>query len=176
MHFRKAKSSDHNDILNIYLSAFPESENKDVANLAIELLAEKTTPETISLVAESGDTVVGHITFSPVVFDNNDSQLGYILAPLAVSPDYQKQRTGSQLIEKGKEILLKKGVNFLFVYGDPEYYCRFGFSKQKAEKHTPKHKLQYPFGWQAIILKPLSGETIPGKIVCVAALDKPELW
>ena len=176
MRIRIATSLDRNDILNTYLCTFPENEKDIVSKLAIDLLVESTTPQIISLVAETDDTVVGHAAFSPVKIDNNDSLQGYILAPLAVMPDYQKQRVGSKLIESGIEILLKKGVNLLFVYGDPEYYGRFGFSTENAEEFIPQHKLKYPFGWQANILNQFSIENLPGNIVCVASLDDPELW
>lgn len=175
-HIRTATSLDHDDILNIYLCAFPESEKDIVSNLALNLLSESTTPQIISLVAETENTVIGHVAYSPVKIDNNDNLQGYILAPLAVMPNYQKQQVGSKLIESGIEILLKKGVNILFVYGDPKYYGRFGFSAENAEKFIPQHKLQYPFGWQAIILKQFSIENLPSNIVCVASLDDSELW
>ena len=176
MHIRTAISSDLDDIREVYLCTFPEGEREIVSKLAIDLLAESTTPQTISLVAEIDNAVVGHVAFSPVKIDNNNNLQGYILAPLAVIPGYQKQRVGSKLIESGIETLLKKGVNILFVYGDPKYYGRFGFSNENAEKFIPQHKLQYPFGWQAIILNQFSIENLPGNIVCVASLDDPELW
>ncbi|MCP4125599.1 MAG: N-acetyltransferase [Gammaproteobacteria bacterium] len=176
MRIRIATSLDRGKIRNIYLSAFPKGENNVVAKLAIDLLAESTTPETISLVAETDNAVVGHVAFSPVKIDDDDNLQGYILAPLAVMPTYQNNRIGSKLIENGIEALSKSGVNILFVYGDPEYYNRFGFSTESAEKLIPRHKLQYPFGWQAMILNQYSTENLLGNIVCVATLEDPELW
>lgn len=176
MHIRIATSLDRDDIFTIYLSAFPENEKDIVSKLAVDLLVESTIPQTISLVAETDNAVVGHISFSPVKIDNNDNLQGYILAPLAVMPDYQKQRIGSKLIESGIQTLLIMGTNILFVYGDPKYYGRFGFSTKNAEKFIPRYKLQYPFGWQAIILNQFSVENAAGNIVCVTSLENPELW
>ncbi len=175
MRIRIATSLDQGKIRDIYLSAFPEGENDVVAKLAIDLLAESTTPRTISLVAEIDSAVVGHVALSPVKIDADNLQ-GYILAPLAVKPDYQNNRIGSKLIENGIEALSKSGVNILFVYGDPEYYGRFGFNTESAEKLIPRYKLQYPFGWQAMILNQFSTENLLGNIVCVASLEDPELW
>ena len=45
------------------------------------------------------------------------------------------------------------GVDILFVYGDPKYYSRFGFSADAAVRYIPPYRLQYPFGWQGIALK-----------------------
>jgi len=176
MHIRTAISSDLDDIREVYLCTFPEGEREIVSKLAIDLLAENTTPQTISLVAETDNTVVGHIAFSPVKFDNNDNLQGYILAPLAVMLDYQKQRIGSNLIENGIQMLLKVGVNILFVYGDPKYYSKFGFNAGSAENFIPQYKLQHPFGWQAIVLNELSIVSAPCSIVCVASLGDPKLW
>ena len=176
MHIRTAIRSDLDDIRKVHLSAFPESEREIISKLAIDLLVEKTAPQTISLVAETDYTVVGHVAFSPVKIDNNNNLQGYILAPLAVMPDYQKQRIGSNLIESGIQTLLKMGGNILFVYGDPKYYGKFGFNAENAEKFIPQYKLQYPFGWQAIILNEFSIESAPCSIVCVASLGDPKLW
>ena len=176
MQIRMATSIDRDDIRSTYLCAFPESENNIVAKLAIDLLDESTKPHTISLVAEIDNSVVGHVAFSPVKIDNNDNLQGYILAPLAVEPDCQKQGVGSKLIERGMDTLRNSGVTIVFVYGDPEFYGRYGFSTDNAEKFLPQHKLQYPFGWQAIVLRQFSNECIAGNIVCVASLENPELW
>jgi len=176
MLIRVATNSDRDNILNIHLRAFPDSEKDIVSALAVDLLDENTTPQTISLLAEIDNNVVGHIAFSPVKIDNNDNLQGYILAPLAVLPDYQKRGVGSKLIESGIDALLKKGINILFVYGDPAYYGRFGFNTESAEEFVPQYKLQYPFGWQALILNPFSNANTPTSIECVSCLNNPELW
>lgn len=176
MLIRTATDSDRDSITNIYLRAFPENEKDIVSKLAIDLLDERTTPETLSLVAETDGAVVGHVAFSPVKIFNNDDLLGYTLAPLAVLPDYQKQRIGTQLVESGKNTLLETGTHILFVYGDPDYYGRFGFNAKEAELNLPQYKLQYPFGWLALMLNRYSGKRSPGNLVCVASLNNPDLW
>ena len=107
-------------------------ENQIVSTLAVNLLTEVMSSDTIALVAEIDGAVVGHIAFSPVTVDNNEKWKGYILAPLGVKPEYQKRLIGSKLIESGIERLTKKGVNAIFVYGDPEYYGKFGFKADVA--------------------------------------------
>jgi len=175
-HIRVAIGLDRDAVQAIHLRAFPDSENQIVSKLAAELLVEETSPKTISLVAETDGVVVGHIAFSPVTIDNDKSWKGYILAPLAVIPEYQKRRIGSKLIESGKERLSRMGVNVLFVYGDPNYYGKFGFDADTASGYSPAYELQYPFGWQAIILNEgvFSESTV--RISCVDPLNDPELW
>ncbi len=115
-----------------------------MAGLAVNLLAEKTTPETFALVAEVDEIVVGHISLSPVFCIDTDKFQGYILAPLAVHPQYQMQGIGANLIEAGIQHLLKINVDIIFVYGDPQYYARFGFDAGIASEYVPPYRLQYP--------------------------------
>ena len=176
MSIRIATGLDRDDVRDVHLCAFPEGEREIVSKLAINLLSERTTPQTISLVAETEGAVVGHVAFSPVTIDNNENLQGYILAPLGVKPDYQKHRIGSKLIESGMQQLLKMGVNILFVYGDPEYYSKFGFSADVADRYTPPYKLQYPFGWQATVLNECNIAESSANIACVTSLCDPELW
>ena len=176
MHTRAATNLDRDDIHSVHWSAFAEGEREIVSKLAVNLLAEESTPQTISLVAETEGIVVGHVAFSPVTIDNNENVQGYILAPLGVKPDYQKCRIGSNLIESGMQQLSGMGVNILFVYGDPGYYSRFGFSVDAAECYVPPYKLQYPFGWQGIALDEFSTGRSAINITCVASLCDPELW
>lgn len=176
MHVRKATSLDRDAIREIYLSAFPDGEKELVLKVAIDLLSENRTPQTIALVAEIDGAIVGHTAFSPVKIDNNADLQGYILAPLAVMPAYQKQGIGTALIENGIQTLAKMDVNILFVYGDPEYYGRFGFRTENAEKFLPHYQLQYPFGWQAIILDEFAIENANSRITCVDSLNVPKLW
>ncbi len=152
MNIRIATNQDREDVQRVHLYAFPEGESEIVSKLAFDLFSEKTTPQTISLVAEIDGAIVGHIAFSPVIIDNNENFQGYILAPLGVKPDYQKRRIGSKLIEYGMQQLSVMGINVVFVYGDPKYYGRFGFSADAAQQYITPYKLQYPFGWQAIVL------------------------
>jgi len=173
---RRATKQDREDICEVYRRAFPASERQMVSTLAIDLLSEATSPETISLLAETDGQVIGHIAFSPVTADNREEWVGYILAPLGVMPGYQKRGIGSQLVESGIESLTEKSADVLFVYGDPKYYGRFGFSVDVASGYRPPYDLEYPFGWQAMVLNDSSPMQSNVKITCVAALRDPGLW
>lgn len=176
MNIRVATSQDCNDIQSVHLSAFPESESEIVAKLATDLLFEKIVPQIISLVAETDGVIVAHIAFSPVTIDSNENFQGYLLGPLGVKPNYQKLGIGSKLVEYGMQQLLAMEVNVVFVYGDPKYYGRFGFSADAAQQYTAPYKLQYPFGWQAIVLNESDVEKPPVTIDCVTSLQDPKLW
>lgn len=176
MHIRIATGLDRDDVHSVHWSAFAEGERQIVSKLAVNLLSEETTPQTISFLAETEGAVVGHVAFSPVTIGSNENFQGYILAPLGVKPDYQKRRIGSKLVESGMQQLSRMGVGILFVYGDPKYYGRFGFSVDAAERYIPPYRLQYPFGWQGIALNECSTGKSSIKIACVTSLCNPALW
>lgn len=176
MNIRAATSLDRVNIQGVYRSAFDESERELVSKLAVNLLAEEATPKIISLVAEADGIVVGHVAFSPVAFDNNENLQGYILAPLGVKPDYQRQGIGLKLIASGMDQLSRMGVNIFFVYGDPKYYSKFGFSVDAAKRYMPPYDLHYPLGWQCIILNECSAGELSIKITCVTSLSESALW
>lgn len=176
MIIRSATEKNGHEIHEVYQGAFQEDEGDIVANLAVNLLSEKTTPQTISLVAETEGAVVGHVAFSPVTIGSNKNLQGYILAPLGIKPEYQHQRTGSQLIKNGMQQLARLDVDILFVYGDPKFYSRFGFSTDQSNLFVPPYKLQYSFGWQLKQLKDCVFPGTPVPLECVKSLMKPELW
>ncbi|HET9036717.1 MAG TPA: N-acetyltransferase [Myxococcaceae bacterium] len=80
---------------------------------------------TLSLVAELGGTVVGHILFSPVTIEPAGTAIG--LAPMAVLPGHQRRGVGGRLVREGLELLRAAGHRAVVVLGHPEYYPRFGF-------------------------------------------------
>lgn len=81
---------------------------------------------TISLVAEVGGKLVGHIAFSTVTISNG-SHNWYGLGPVSVLPECQKQGIGTSLIQEGLSLLKALGANGCVLVGNPEYYERFGF-------------------------------------------------
>lgn len=176
MDIRIATSRDSDAVRAVHLDAFPEGEGAPVAKLATDLLEEETTPEILSLVAESDGAIAGHIAFSPVAIKDNEEFKGYILAPLGVKTSSQKGGIGQALIEYGMRRLSQQGVEVVFVYGDPDYYGRFGFSAEAASGYNAPYPLQYPFGWQAIMLDAPKPAESPVTITCVESLSDPGLW
>ena len=88
----------------------------------------------ISLVAEDGGEVAGHILFTPVDLATTAGVVrGYGLAPLAVRPDRQRRGIGSRLVHAGLARVREAGAPFVIVIGHPDYYPRFGFAP--ASRH-----------------------------------------
>ena len=88
----------------------------------------------ISLVAEIGKKIVGHIAFTRVFLSNSHNPApGAGLAPLAVLKEYRNRRIGAALIHEGLQQCEDLGIEFVVVLGYPKYYARFGF--QKASRY-----------------------------------------
>lgn len=173
---REASGQAAEVIRSLHLSAFAEGEGEVVSNLAVQLLWVESAPPTLSLVAETDGRVVGHVAFSPVTTKDGKGFLGYLLAPLAVAPDYQRQGIGSRLIERGRQRLSEVRAGILLVYGDPKYYGRFGFRGAAARAYIPPYPLQYPLGWLGVDLGGGGAQRSPVRIACVAPLCDPVLW
>lgn len=87
----------------------------------------------VSLVAERGGRVVGHILFSPVTIGPAARAVSAVgLAPMAVLPEFQKQGVGSGLVRRGLEECRALGVEAVVVIGHAEFYPRFGFAPAKG--------------------------------------------
>ena len=100
---------------------------------------ENFIPE-LSLVAERNDEVVGHILFYPVIIRSDTSKFHSLsLGPMAVTPAYQRQGNGSQMVKEGLKVAKKLGHKSVIVVGHPEYYPRFGF------KPSSQWKIKVPF-------------------------------
>ncbi len=128
MEIRKSTESDRPEIRNIHVKAFGEQEGPVVADLANDLLDDKTAKPLLSMVAIENEKIIGHIMFINVkVTQTTEPVSAQILAPLAVLPNEQNKGVGSQLIKEGLQQLKKSDVNLVFVLGHPDYYPRFGF-------------------------------------------------
>jgi predicted N-acetyltransferase YhbS len=124
MKIRKTIQNDADAIRSVHLAAFPEGERDLISDVAVEMLSEAASPPVFSLVAEVDETIIGHIAFSPVTSCDTKEHLGYILAPLAVSPSHQKRGIASQLINSGIDRLSELGSGVLLVYGDPDFFLQ----------------------------------------------------
>ena len=94
---------------------------------------------------------------------------------MAVARFSQKTGIGTQLINRGLEILKERGAEIVLVYGDPKYYMRTGF--KAGHKLKPPHKLKYPEeAWMARELVEGSLAKTQGMVQCASSLNSPELW
>ena len=171
-----ATIADLESIRQLYLAAFSDEENELVARCAVELFQDVSSPPTLHLKTEEHKRLIGHIAFSPLESQTTGELIGYLLAPLAVHPDFQRRGTGSTLVREGLKRLKETNEGVVLVYGDPDYYGRFSFKAELAKAYSPPYELSFPHGWQALRLTEIDSSKRPEKIQCVKALDRAELW
>jgi putative acetyltransferase len=113
----------------------------------------------VSLVAVSEGQVVGHIFFSPVTLEADDSALILGLGPMAVVPGRQNQGVGSRLVREGLEECRRIGCDVVVVVGHPEYYPRFGFVPASRKGL----RCEYPVPDEVFMVAELKPNALSGK-------------
>jgi putative acetyltransferase len=122
MIIRSEESKDYSAIRAINESAF---ETPAEANL-VDVLRAEAQP-IISLVAQDGESIVGHVMFSPASLTDHPDLKIMGLGPVAVLPHLQRRGIGTALINAGICKCRELGFNAVIVLGHPAYYPRFGF-------------------------------------------------
>ncbi|HWS11539.1 MAG TPA: N-acetyltransferase [Rhodocyclaceae bacterium] len=92
----------------------------------VDALREQARP-LVSLVADDGGAVIGHILFSPVALPGHPGLAIMGLAPMAVAAAHRGRGVGSALVREGLERCREIGCDAVVVLGHPAYYPRFGF-------------------------------------------------
>ena len=125
---RPETGDDKDAIGQVNCAAFPTAQEADlVAALRDDGFSE------ISLVADDGGNVVGHVLLSRMQVEGDGrARRALGLAPVAVLPDRQRQGIGSALIEGALRHAEERGEEIIFLVGEPGYYRRFGFSAEAA--------------------------------------------
>lgn len=126
MFIRQETIKDYSKVYKLIKLAFETAEHSDgnEHNLANALRISNAFIPKLSLVAEIDGEIAGHIMFSEGKV-GNDTVL--VLAPLSVSPNYQKQGVGMALIAEAHKIAKKMGYQYSLVLGSEQYYPRSGY-------------------------------------------------
>ncbi len=128
---RDEKDTDYKVISDVTKSAF---ETMEISNHTEQFIIEALRSAkalTISLVAEAGGLIVGHIAFSPVTMSDGTKDW-YGLGPVSVHPDFQYKGIGKALIQEGLSRLRKLEAKGCCLVGHPEYYRQFGFNNTEG--------------------------------------------
>ena len=179
MRVRPATDSDLSAISRIHREAFGPTEGPEVDDLVTELLRDETAEPRLSIVAESGGTVIGHVLFTAARLDTGPSgPTASILAPLGVAEAFQRRGVGGLLVERGLSTLDEQGVELVFVLGHPSYYPRFGFHPAGVAGFDAPYPIleKNADAWMVKALEPGAVDRFSGTVVCASALAHPEHW
>ena len=111
----------------------------------------------ISLVAEEGGAIVGHVAVSPVTISDGSPDW-YGLGPISVLPEQQGKGIGTALMHAALDALRERGAAGCVVLGEPAYYGRFGF-KVEARLKLPGVPPEY---FQSLLFR---GTNLPDGVV-----------
>jgi predicted N-acetyltransferase YhbS len=132
----------------------------------------------LDLVAFFNQQLIGHIIFSKAkVIDSMNLEHEILcVGPISVLPEFQNKGIGSELIEYSISMARRLGFIGMILFGNPDYYHRFGFKNAKEFEITTKDLQNFePF--MALQLQEKGMEKLKGKFYEDTAymIDQSEL-
>ena len=148
---RGERPDDAEAIRTVTREAFAGAPHADGSEPVIPERLRESGALTLSLVAEAGGDVVGHVAASPVAIASDgpprDGWFG--IGPLSVRPDMQRRGVGTALMGACLAEMREAGAAGCVLIGDPGYYGRFGFASNAALDYAgvpSAYVLALPFG------------------------------
>lgn len=166
------------EVASLFAAAFSSSEGEKegelIKNLASRLSSRADNQEIICIGAYEEGSIVGAIFFTRLRF--NDPVMGYMLAPVAVSPTHQGKGVGQALIKYGLNELKNRSVAMAITYGDPSFYSKVGCQTLSENTVKAPMELSRPEGWlgQSLTEEPIP--TISERPACVKEFNDPVYW
>ncbi len=172
---RPETPSDYLAIRQVVAAAFGRSAEADL----VERIRQSSgyIPE-LSLVAEIGGIIVGHVMISSASLRHESGERSIaMLSPLAVDPTVQRCGIGSALVEAAAALADQAGEAFVVLEGSPSYYRRLGF--EPASRYGMTLPLPDWAPSEAARVLPLTGfdprdPTITGTVIYPPAFDDLE--
>ena len=131
MCIRLEQQDDYSDVENMVRNAFWNIYRPGAFEHYIvhELRNHPSFIKDLAYVIEKDSRIIGHINYSNGIinYENDGSENAVVLGPIAIDESYQNQGYGSKLIEFTLTIAKDKGIPYVLVVGDENYYSRFGF-------------------------------------------------
>ncbi|MCU7940934.1 MAG: N-acetyltransferase [gamma proteobacterium symbiont of Bathyaustriella thionipta] len=166
------------EIKQLFTKTFSDSEGQSegllIGHLTYDLMTSTDDHDLYGFVATENTQIIGSIFFSRLTFECEIN--AFLLAPVAIHPNYQGKGIGQKLITFGLNALKENGVELTFTYGDPDFYSKVGFSFIAENLVKAPLKLTYPEGWLGQSLISDEIQAIRGNSYCVEAFNNPEYW
>ena len=179
MKFLKSRLENIEEIKELFTKTFSDSEGQSegelIGNLAYDLMTKTESQDIHVFIASEDEEIIGSIIFSRLRFEKSQKN-AFLLSPVAVDPDYQRQKIGQKLINFAHTELKDDGVELLFTYGDINFYSKVGYNVISEKVIKAPLELSYPAGWLAQSLVNDKIQPITGDSYCVEALNDPKYW
>lgn len=180
MNFKLLIRDDEPQITRLFTETFTHSEGPEegelIGHLAKELAHLIDQKEVYCFAAVTVQSIQGIIFFSQLDYQTEESV--FMLAPVAVHPDFQAQGIGQALIKYGLSALKNLKVEIAVTYGDPNFYSKVGFSPITEATLQAPMPLSMPQGWLAQSLKDSTApiKSLHTKPKCVVPFQNPDYW
>lgn len=142
INIRQEQPDDFKAVFDLVEKAFITKEYKEPEeHFLVERLRKSYAfiPE-LSLVAEVGNKIAGHILLTKLKIKNGQDEFGSLaLAPVSVLPEYQGNGIGGQLIVNAHKIAIELGYESVVLLGHENYYPKFGY------KQADTFRIELPF-------------------------------
>jgi predicted N-acetyltransferase YhbS len=102
----------------------------------------------LDLIATHNNEIIGHIISTKAkVISTQDIEYGVLcVGPLSVLPEFQKKGIGSKLMIQSISVAKESGYPGMILFGNPDYYHRFGFKNAAEYDITTKDSQNFdPF-------------------------------
>lgn len=157
MRIRSERATDAGTIGSLITDAFRTAAHADGTEADIVAKLRATGGLALSLVAEAGGEIVGHVAASDA---SVGGETGWsVIGPLAVLEAYRRRGIGAGLMEEAIARLDARPAQGIVLVGDPAYYGRFGF-RAAADIVWPGIPPQY------VLALPLASTAGWGTVVC----------
>ena len=96
--------------------------------------------EELDLIAMYEGEIIGHIisTKARVIDNQNKEHEVLCVGPFSVLPSFQNKGIGTKLVKYSISEAKKMGFKGMILFGNPDYYHRFGFRNAKEHEITTK--------------------------------------
>ena len=142
---RQENENDYKSVFQLIEKAFEKEEHSDhQEQFLVERLRKSDAfiPE-LSIVAEVGNEIVGHILLTKLeVKNDSESFQSLALAPVSVLPEFQGKGIGSKLILHSHKVAKDLGYKSIILLGHQDYYPRFGY--ELCKKYNIEMPLDVP--------------------------------
>jgi predicted N-acetyltransferase YhbS len=126
---RQEQSCDYDAVYQLVKESFLAENHTEEPDYLNALRTKSDFIPELSLVAETEDSIiVGQIALHQTTISYSNSQdVQLTVSPLSVSPKCFRRGVGSALLREGLKLAREMGYKVVFLWGDPNFYSRFGF-------------------------------------------------
>jgi predicted N-acetyltransferase YhbS len=126
---RQEQSYDYDVVYQLVKESFLTENHTEEPNYLNALRTKSEFIPELSLVAETEDgIIVGQIALHQTTVNYSNSQdVQLTVSPLSVSPKCFGRGVGSALLREGLKIAREMEYKVVFLWGDPNFYSKFGF-------------------------------------------------